>query len=348
MSIASRSVGGAKRVVSWYRPSTWKARGWLWRIMLLVGTLLVINGVLTFWWSREPGQFSVQEAAVEYLPAGTEPVVGSAFVGTSIKILDVLLHKPGGFTRNDVSPPGVLMDNMPEWEYGVVKLMRDTTQVLRNDFSRSQSQSREVQILSDADNDMRIDSSNWMFPSPESKYENARQLLEKYALELTDGDPNNAQFYARADNLNNYLELVSKNLGDIGQRLSASVGDVLVNNNGNPDAQAKTEPAESSQRTPWFELDNNFYYARGYTWALLEELRAIRVDFQSILEKKGALASLDQIIRELEKTQKPVWSPVILNGRGFGFTANHSLVMASYVSRANAAILDLQQLLRNG
>ncbi len=237
---------------------------------------------------------------------------------------------------------------MPEWEYGVVKLMRDTTQVLRNDFSRSQSQSREVQILSDADNDMRIDSSNWMFPSPESKYENARQLLEKYALELTDGDPNNAQFYARADNLNNYLELVSKNLGDIGQRLSASVGDVLVNNNGNPDAQAKTEPAERSQRTPWFELDNNFYYARGYTWALLEELRAIRVDFQSILEKKGALASLDQIIRELEKTQKPVWSPVILNGRGFGFTANHSLVMASYVSRANAAILDLQQLLRNG
>jgi hypothetical protein len=39
---------------------------------------------------------------------------------------------------------------------------------------------------------------------------------------------------------------------------------------------------------------------------------------------------------------------MILNGTGFGPLANHSLVMASYVSRANAGISDLRQLLAEG
>ncbi|MCB1707405.1 MAG: DUF2333 family protein, partial [Halioglobus sp.] len=46
--------------------------------------------------------------------------------------------------------------------------------------------------------------------------------------------------------------------------------------------------------------------------------------------------------------QETVWSPMILNGSGFGLMANHSLVMASYISRANAAIIDLRDLLSQG
>jgi len=53
-------------------------------------------------------------------------------------------------------------------------------------------------------------------------------------------------------------------------------------------------------------------------------------------------------VRELEATQDPVWSPMILNGSGFGLFANHSLVMASYISRANAAVIDLRDLLQQG
>jgi hypothetical protein len=43
-----------------------------------------------------------------------------------------------------------------------------------------------------------------------------------------------------------------------------------------------------------------------------------------------------------------MWSPIILNGSGFGIFANHSLVMASYISRANAAVIDLRSLLSQG
>jgi hypothetical protein len=77
-------------------------------------------------------------------------------------------------------------------------------------------------------------------------------------------------------------------------------------------------------------------------------LHAIEVDFSSVLEKKNALVSLRQIIRELEATQETLWSPMIMNGSGFGLMANHSLVMASYISRANAGIIDLRELLTQG
>jgi hypothetical protein len=48
-----------------------------------------------------------------------------------------------------------------------------------------------------------------------------------------------------------------------------------------------------------------------------------------VLQDKNALISLRQIVRELEATQDPIWSPMILNGSGFGLFANHSLVMVA-------------------
>jgi hypothetical protein len=81
---------------------------------------------------------------------------------------------------------------------------------------------------------------------------------------------------------------------------------------------------------------------------LLHTLKAIEIDFSDVLQNKNALVSLKQIIRELENTQAFIWSPMILNGTGFGLMANHSLIMASYISRANAAIIDLRNLLLQG
>ena len=75
---------------------------------------------------------------------------------------------------------------------------------------------------------------------------------------------------------------------------------------------------------------------------------AVDTDFADVLEKKNARVSLRQIIRELEPTQDTLYSPMILNGGGFGVLANHSLVMASHISRANAAMSDLRQLLEQG
>jgi hypothetical protein len=112
--------------------------------------------------------------------------------------------------------------------------------------------------------------------------------------------------------------------------------------------QSTVTSGQVSVKTPWHEIDDIFYEARGASWALIHYLKAVELDFEPTLKKKNALVSLRQIIRELEATQKPLRSPMIMNGSGFGLFANHSLVMASYISRANAAVIDLRNLLVQG
>ena len=243
------------------------------------------------------------------------------------------------------------MDNIPNWEFGVITQSRDMVRALRNDFSRSQTQSTEDTDLIVADPRFHFDTDSWIFPATENEYRTGIEALDKYLHRLSNPSDQNAQFYARADNLRAWLEIVEKRLGSLSQRLSASVGQERVNTDLQGDSaatQSTSKPRNITVKTPWLEIDDVFYEARGSAWALIQFLKAVEVDFRSVLEKKNALVSLRQIIRELEGTQQPVWSPIILNGTGFGLVANHSLVMASYISRANAAVIDLRNLLEQG
>ena len=190
-----------------------------------------------------------------------------------------------------------------------------------------------------------------VLPATENVYQEGIDSLYKYLGRLQDPNSPDAQFYARADNLREWLGQVEKRLGSLSQRLSASVGQVRLNTDLAGDADAVQSTQTSSQlevKTPWTEIDDVFYETRGAAWALIHLLKAVEIDFEPVLQKKNALISLRQIIRELEGTQEAVWSPVILNGSGFGLFANHSLVMASYISRANAAVIDLRSLLSQG
>ena len=67
-----------------------------------------------------------------------------------------------------------------------------------------------------------------------------------------------------------------------------------------------------------------------------------------MLEDKNAIVSIRQIIRELEGALASMTSPIVLNGRGYGLFANHSLVLASYLSRAHSAVIDVRSLLEQG
>ena len=311
----------------------------------VIGAWLLAVCALWWWWDDEPAAF----APVSH--ANGPPVTGAVTAATMIELGRILLDKRGGYLSNDLFPPGVWMDNVPAWEFGVIVQMRDMSRVLRADFSRSQSQSEEDPDLAQAEGKFFFDNASWIFPQTESEYRDGIQLLQRYLRRLADESRSDAQFYARADNLRAWLTAVETRLGSLSQRLSASVGkrqlDLALS--GDPAAnQATPTPQDAEMKTSWFQIDNVFYEARGQTWALLHLLRAIEQDFGAVLDDKNARVSLQQIARELEGTQEAVWSPVILNGTGFGFVANHSLVMASYISRANAAIIDLRSLLAQG
>ena len=118
----------------------------------LIGLYLVVTIALGWYWSEEPELFPVQQnaqAAAEH--NGQQMVVGYTTIETLKTVAGTLLNKPGGYISNDRFPPGLWMDNMPSWEYGVLVQVRDLSRALRKDFARSQSQSTEDADLAKAE-----------------------------------------------------------------------------------------------------------------------------------------------------------------------------------------------------
>jgi hypothetical protein len=320
-------------------------------ILVVLCVIILIMLFLMFYWDTESDVFDVQEQSQYRNQGSTDYVTGFVTTATMIEVAETLLHKRGGYLSNDIMPPSVFMDNIPAWEFGVLTQIRDLARSMRNDFSRSQTQSVEDNDLMTADPQFHFDSESWILPATEREYQKGIDALTHYLVRLSDPNEQDAQFFARADNLRDWLAIIEKRLGSLSQRLSASVGQARVNTDLEGDSEAThstVKPDLMEIKTSWLEIDDVFYEARGSCWALIHFMHAIEYDLHDVLQKKNALVSLRQIIRELEGTQDTVWSPMIMNGTGFGFLANHSLVMASYISRANAAIIDLRNLLEQG
>jgi hypothetical protein len=331
MNLSAASILSTAR---WGRISAWVA-----------AVLLLIMFIVGFWASREPDMFWVNRSADQ-----ENAVVGFSTVDTLVRVGDTLLEKNGGYLTNDKMPPFVFLDNIPSWELGVINQMRDLGRVMRDDYTRSQSQSKEDPDVAEGAPKFFYDNNSWIFPTTESEYRAGIARFASYRDRLAAGDPETV-FYARADNLREWLAQVEKRLGSLTRRLGNSVARDRINDDLAGDAAAEAagaQPDTVDVRTSWWKTDNIFFEARGTAWALVHFFRAAEFDFAHVLEDKNAEASVRQIIRELEASLLPLRSPMILNGGGYGLTANHSLVMANYLARANAAVINLRELLDQG
>ncbi len=310
-----------------------------------VGVILLLMTIIGIWASREPKIFWVNRSA-----DAETAIVGFATVDTLIRVGDVLLTKNGGYLTNDKLPPFVFLDNIPSWELGVINQMRDLGRVMRDDHTRSQSQSKEDPDVAEGAPKFFYDNNSWVFPTTESEYRAGIRYFTNYRDRLVAGDPDTV-FYARADNLREWLAQVEKRLGSLTRRLGNSVAQTRINDDLAGDSAAEAagpQPDTVDVRTSWWKTDNIFFEARGTAWALVHFFRAAEFDFAHVLRDKNAEASVRQIIRELEASLAPLRSPLVLNGGGYGLTANHSLVMANYLARANAAVINLRELLDQG
>lgn len=335
-----------------------KSKGILWFFGTLAAVTLIVLIVLGIWWGDEPETFDVREEAIKYMKtSGSENMpIGFVYTNTLAHMAEVLMEKPGGYISNDVAPPGVFLDNIRSWEYGALVMLRDGTTALRNHFARDQSQSVEDKDLGVAEPYFYYEPNSWALPSSESEYDKGVKFLHKYMKRLQNPnlDERRGQFYSRSDNLWTFLEVIIKRLGGLSTKLTASsdrfagAAGILYDPSGQKAPQHVEEFTKGTGRTPWLLIDDVFYEARGASWALLHILQAIKIDFEDIILDKRAMNTLDNMIRALENALTPVFSPMILNGNGFGITANYSLAMANYIARANASALDLRDLMNKG
>ncbi|WP_110658017.1 DUF2333 family protein [Salinicola halimionae] len=344
--------------------------GWIWKpLVALIVIYLLACIVLGIWWSLTPSPTDPRQAVEQQRgfpqsvdtgdgnEAQSQPAVtpGEALLASNLTILDTLLDKPGGYLRNDVMPPGLWLDNMPSWESGVTQQVRDAVASLGRALSVGSAP------LSQANDDLSGDLDSWRWPASETALKAARNNLGEaftalenatgqYASNQSPSDQGTSDQGASdqgasdqgtsdqevagetqspaapdATALREWLAQVEKRLQTQTQRLAANVGQ-------SPNGD------EQNDSTPWLRIDNVFFEARGTTWALAQLMRAARIDYADVIDSSGAGADFDQLIAELESSQARVWSPVILNGSGFGLFANHSLMLANYTVRASQLV----------
>lgn len=303
----------------------WRERWGLGQGMAAVPVLLLVLGAvqlgLAWHWGRER-----PVAPVEAAPGAAR---GAVLVGALATVARGLTDKPGGYLANDLLPPGLLLDDIPAWERGALQSSRDLLHVLGQG-------SAEVRPggdpdLADAERAFSVAPDAWAMPSAEAELVRGGAALQRFGRRL--GPGGTARLPVDEVLLRRWLETVDGRLEQSAVRLNAAL----------PAPVAAAQPVVPE--TSWWEIDDVFYEARGSAWALLHLLRAAEIEFAPLLERRHADLSLRAAIHELAATQQPVWSPVILNGSGFGLSANHSLVLANYLARAQADLADVRQLL---
>ncbi len=292
--------------------------GWIWKpLLVLLVVYLLVCLVLGIWWSQRPEPFDVGQATTQRLgvPADAALPRGTRMTASMLTVLETLLDKPGGWLRNDVLLPGIWLDNMPSWEYGVLSEVRLLGKAL------PAMSSTGTDTLESANKALQSDSEDWLYPAAEKRYSQAQSALASYLAGIA---LDNNDFAANGDGLARWLETVSRRFSGLTQQLLASVDD--------PEAlrELGVDDAALPDATPWLHIDNVFFEARGDAWGLLELLKAARLDYADVFGKANVGTTLERLIAELELAQRRVWSPVILNGSGFGIFANHSLVLANH------------------
>ncbi len=346
------------------REASWMDAPWVSTAVRVVFGLIVLVVTWCFYVSRMPDTFDVNERAMqralerEHVEEGGTLLPGYTTVSTVLELAEWLLGKPGGYLHNDrLFPNAYLIDNMPNFELGVVFELRDTVKALRENFSRSRGQTEELPYLIAADGNFSYDPDNWLVPSTESEYRQGIRNVNRYLQAIVDGGPGSGLFVSRQDVLERHLESRARRLGSFSVRLRRSAADGYAFNPNLERQNLQTEPDPlsteytgdlNSRITPWHRRDDEFYEVRGSVYVMYHVMLALRTDFEDELNDKRAMGLMNRILSELHAASQPLVCPVVLNGREYGFFHNHSLTAAAHIAKAHVAVNDLRILLRGG
>ena len=261
-----------------------------------------------------------------------------------IKINEMLIKDMAdNWLPNDIFWPTALLDNMPNFQLGVLEVVRYNVRVVRDNLSRMRTTDRLDPSAEAAFTNLSNDPFKWWFPSAESKWKLALKQLEAYNQNLATGK---SHFYPRADNLiellNQYLSL----MGGANTRLINAPRDLkaAVSIEGQKE---KTAPAQTVDiDIPWRQIDDHFYYAQGVAYALHESFRAIRVDFNEVLMDKNSVTLVDKILEILGRCDfEPL---IVFNGDPDSIFANHSLNLSGIFNDARQKMNSLTVALTQG
>jgi hypothetical protein len=333
---------------------------WVRMIRRLGMGLLIIGTAISIYWNLIPGTFDVEEAAryraerYEHREPDQPLPRGYRTTSVMIHLADQLFTKQGGYMSNDWNPMSKIPDNMRSWEYGYVTQLRIMVQGLRYELSRSGPNSQEHESLRLAESKFNFTHDSLLLPSSESQYQEGIRLLETYLNNLNSASSEAKYFAARQDMVIRWLERQKVMLGNYTAQLQRNVGPstfdvgVLTQDVSTMTPFLDAAKEDSDAVHGFFERDDIFYQVRGGAYVMYHVMLAMRTDCEELFNSAKAMGIVNRVLNELENANNPMRSPMVLNGKEFGFVQNHSMVMAAHLAKAHLAIQELQLQISGG
>lgn len=229
--------------------------------------------------------------------------------------------------------PSYFLDNMPNFQLGLMSAIAKTTDAL-NKLTFTSASASAADNLSDAAELLQYPGNIWLFspqnkllpvPSANTQYKKGRKKLNNFNNEISAGKillPRNTQ------NLSLILQFIKKDIS----RLVAKTEDHI---------------RENSDSFTDFKADDTFYFALGKLYAYSQIIKSLGYDFKDVLVSRDVYQQWTAALRFLQEASD-LNPAIVRNGSlNSSFAPNH-LVTINYlasrtVNRLNTIINKLNQ-----
>jgi hypothetical protein len=302
----------------WYR-----RRWWLWPLLVIVlVALYFIGGMLWLHTVDDDPGFAL---------SGSAPEGGSHMVAAAADLIDREINTHRWVANDPFFLPGSLLDNMPEFQQGIVAAISRVSLELTDQIARTRGSSAADPDLERASGLLRYPGTVWIFDvktswaptaSSEQQYRRAMEALRSYNARLSQGQ---ATFEARADNLLGTLDRIAADVGSSSAALDRQLA--------------------ASGFWPDFAADNLFYNTKGRLYAYFLLLRAMEVDFAAVLRERQLAGSWGQTVESF-RVAALLQPWVVVNGAPDAqFMPSHLAAQGFFLLRARTQLREVSNIL---
>lgn len=302
--------------------SFWRRRIWLLPLaLILVVALYYVAGALYLQHVDDDPDFALESS----VPDG-----GSRAVALAADLIEREIEQNHWVANDPFFMPGALLDNMPNFQQGVVAGVSRFTIELADQIGRTRGSSQVDPDLERAAGLLRYPGTVWIFDletslaptaSSEAQYTRAVRSLRAYNDRLAAGQ---AVFEPRADNLLATISRISTDIGSASGALSNRI-----------------------QSGSWldFQADDLFYRTKGQLYAYYLLLRELRIDFGSVIDERDLGPAWQQLLESFGRAAGlHPW--VVMNGTPDGvLQPNHLAAQGFYLLRARTQVKEIMDIL---
>ncbi len=228
--------------------------------------------------------------------------------------------------------PGAALDNMPNFQQGVVAALARFAFELTDQIGRTRGSSQTDPDLQEAAGLLQYSGTKWVFDfstslaptaTSEAQYRKARRALLSYNGRLSEG---NAVFERRADNLMATLDRFALDLGSssavIDRHIAEHAGDIID-----------------------LRVDDIFYNVKGQLCAYYYLLRELEHDFANIIEERELGSAWRQILGSMKHVAElDPW--VVVNGQPDAqVMPSHLAAQGFFLLRARTQLREITNIL---